>query len=271
MNGWHMARCGRCGLVFTRAVPSASEIGDLYARAYHPGEMYEMHLKELREMVRTGRSRQGFYRNRVFLKRFRPRPGDRLLEVGCGIGSFLVAARQQGWEVEGVDVSSEALAVSAPIHGITVRHGTLETLDAAPGRYRAIVCWEVLEHLAHPRDFLLRARELLQSDGLLACSVPNNGSRVPAVPHALWGPTALPPVHLNYWNCDSFRILAESSGFRPLRLRPVRSLLGLEVYRDQPLRFLWNQAGALFGLREGPHIYAVLTPVPGAMPRPDPT
>src|SRR5260221_14058834 len=84
MNGWHMARCGRCGLAFTCAVPSASEISDIYAQAYQPGAMYDMHLKELREMVRTGRSSQGFYRNRVFLRRFRPRPGDRLLEVGCG-------------------------------------------------------------------------------------------------------------------------------------------------------------------------------------------
>jgi SAM-dependent methyltransferase len=260
MNGWRMARCGGCHLVHTRAIPDAAEISEVYARAYRPGEMYDMHLQELRDMVRTGRARQGYYRNRVFLKRFKPRPGDRLLEVGCGIGAFLVAAHQRGWDVQGLDVSSEALAVSESIHRLPVRQGTLDAFDAPPGTFKAIVCWEVLEHLADPRGFLRRARSLLRTDGLLACSVPNLGPRVPSVPHERWGPTALPPVHLNFWDTGSFARFVEASGFRPLYLAPKRSLAGMAVFDKRPAAFLLNQLGALLHLREGAHIYAVLTP-----------
>src|SRR5713101_6462479 len=97
MNGWSMAQCATCGLVYTCDVPTAGQIQAVYDRAYQPGEMYDMHLKELDEVIRTGRSRQGFYRTHCFLGRYRPRPGDKLLEVGCGIGTFLVAASQRGW------------------------------------------------------------------------------------------------------------------------------------------------------------------------------
>jgi SAM-dependent methyltransferase len=260
MNGWQMDRCVTCGLIYARAIPSADQIGEIYAQAYRPGQMYDMHLKKLQEMIRTGRSHQGFYRNRLFLKRFKPNQGDRLLEVGCGIGSFMVAARLEGWEVEGIDVSSEALAVSAPIHGLPVRHGTLDSLHFAPNHYKAIVCWEVLEHLVSPRNFMAQARRLLRDDGIFACSVPNNGTRVPALPHDRWGPTALPPVHLNFWDRASFGAFVDANGFQSLHLAPKRSLLGMAAFKNRPWSLLLNQIGALLSLREGEHLYAILAP-----------
>ncbi len=264
MNEWVMARCNQCGLVYTRDVPSQEEIRKLYNMAYMPGQLYDKHLRQLQEMVRTGRARQGFYRNRLFLKRFKPKRGARLLEVGCGIGIFLVAAKQAGWDVEGIDVSSEALAVSTPIHQLPVHHGTLEDLDFQPHTYKAIVCWEVLEHLANPRRFLARARALLRDDGLLVCSVPNTGPRVPNAPPSLWGPAALPPIHLNFWSCDSFRTFIEGCGFRPLYLAPKRILRGMAYFKNRPFQLIWNQAAALLHMREGATIFAVITPISGA-------
>jgi len=87
------------------------------------------------------------------------------------------------------------------------------------------------------------------------------GRDVPAIPHARWGPASLPPVHLNFWDCDLSGTLAEASGFRSLLLLPVRSLVGMTAFHGQPVRFCGIKWGRFFGLREGSHIYAVLTPV----------
>jgi len=138
-------------------------------------------------MVRTGRSRQGFYRNRVFSSGSDPGPATGFLRWGAGSEASWWPRASRAGRSRASMFRPRRSRCRHPSTGSRFRHGTLETLDAAPGRYRAIVCWEVLEHLAHPRDFLLRARELLQSDGLLACSVPNNGSRVPAVPTRFGG------------------------------------------------------------------------------------
>ncbi len=260
LNHWEMARCTRCGLLYTGDVPSPGKIREIYEEAYTPGKLYDRHLIALQHMLKTGRTRQGFYRNYVFLKRYRPNPGDRLLKLGCGIGTFLLAAKRAGWAAEGVDVSPTALAASASVHRIPVHQGTIESLALAPGAYRAVVCWEFLEHLPFPGEVLRRARELLRADGILVCSVPNHGPRVPRLA-SRWGPASLPPVHLNFWSRDSFRIFAERNGFRPILLVAKRSLLGLASARKHPFRSIFSQLGALVGLCEGPQIFAVLAPL----------
>lgn len=179
LNGWVMVKCSVCDLIYTRDLPSSQQISEIYNNAYQKDGLYDAHLKELDMMIKTGHSNQGLYRNRLFLKRFKPKPGEKLLEIGCGIGTFLIAAKQRGWQVEGVDISAQALEVSRNIHGLPVRPGTLEDIDGTSNTYKAIVCWEVLEHLSSPRRFIQHARKLLRSDGLFVCSVPNSSNKVP--------------------------------------------------------------------------------------------
>jgi len=265
MNGWAMLRCSRCGLVYTAEVPSQDDLQKIYDRVYEPGQLYSMHLEELERLKKGQKVSQGFYRNRVFLHRFRPNPGDRLLEVGCGVGAFLVAAKNAGWAPEGVDLSEEVLRSSASVHGLPVHHGTLEDLPLPAGAYRAIVCWEVLEHLPYPGCFLRRVRDLLTGDGVFACSVPNSGRRVPRFVDQL-GPASVPPIHLNFWDCTSFRAFSRANGFRPLYLAPKKSLRSLAGAREHRLRWFLNQIGALVGLREGGNVFAVLARDSGPVP-----
>jgi SAM-dependent methyltransferase len=49
-----------------------------------------------------------------------PRPGERILDLGCGDGALTVEIRAAGAEVLGVDLSDELLAV-AKMKGLTVR------------------------------------------------------------------------------------------------------------------------------------------------------
>ncbi|QPD03634.1 MAG: hypothetical protein Nkreftii_001408 [Candidatus Nitrospira kreftii] len=259
LNGWVLARCSLCDLVYTRDLPTSEKIGQVYNEAYERDGLYDAHLKQLDMMIKTGRSRQGFYRNRLFLKRFKPQPGEKLLEIGCGIGAFLVAAHQRGWQVEGVDISARALEVSCNIHGLTVYHGTLEEINVPVGTYKAIVCWEVLEHLPSPRQFLQHAKKLLRNDGLFVCSIPNCSDKVPLFVDKL-GPASVPPVHLNFWTLASFKRFSELNGFRVVHLFTKRNLMAMAGAKKRPLQLAWKQLAAIIGLLEGPNIYAVLTP-----------
>src|SRR5207249_2479651 len=53
----------------------------------------------------------------------------KLLEIGCGGGSFLAGMRDLGWEVEGIDFDPVAVDHARRQYGLDVRHGLLEDED----------------------------------------------------------------------------------------------------------------------------------------------
>jgi len=244
--------------------PDDASLQDIYNKVYVSGGLYQPHLKQLEEIRTLGASRQGFYRNHMFLKRFKPANGDRLLEVGCGVGAFLVAARNAGWMAEGVDLSEEALQASASVHGIPVHHGTLETVSLTNAPYAALVCWEVMEHLVQPSRFLARARELLSPGGLFVCSVPNEGSKVPRYVKQL-GAASVPPIHLNFFDRQSLTRLFEQNGFIPVSVVSQKILWSMAGRSEHMVRWFFDQCLALVGITEGPHLFAVARSKSGAV------
>ncbi|MBQ1188434.1 MAG: methyltransferase domain-containing protein [Peptococcaceae bacterium] len=53
-------------------------------------------------------------------------PGKRLLDLGCGTGSISIPLAQKGYQVTGVDLSEEMLAVAREkaMNGICISTGT---------------------------------------------------------------------------------------------------------------------------------------------------
>jgi len=148
---------------------------------------------------------------------------------------------------------------SQMFHGLPVRCGKIEELSFEAASYKAVICWEVMEHLVSPRNFLSKVRSILRPDGIFVCSVPNSSNKVP-YPKVL-GPASIPPIHLNFWDCHSLRLLFELNGFRVVHLAPKRILRTLIDYRRRPIYFMLKQISAFLGMAEGLNIYAVAVPV----------
>ena len=99
----------------------------------------------------------------------------RLLELGCGEGAFSAAAKRRfGAECWAMEYNpAVAMKASAVLDRVLVGDAD-QHIDELPDDYfDAIVCNDVLEHLAYPQETLMRLRPKLRTGGVVVASIPN--------------------------------------------------------------------------------------------------
>lgn len=145
-----------------------------------------------------------------------PQRGE-LLDVGCGTGNFLAAARQAGYRVTGTELDRNATQFAkerlglARVFPLTIA----EFADRfASERFDVVTFFEVLEHQAEPAAFLRNVKCCLKPHGTIALSVPNRE-------RWMTGPDVLdyPPNHFLRWNPASLRKFLGMQGFEMLNVR----------------------------------------------------
>jgi SAM-dependent methyltransferase len=103
----------------------------------------------------------------------RPTPGrNRLLDIGCGNGDFLIRAKDAGWEVTGLDFDPVA-AQTAQRRGVEARVGKLEDSPYVEASFDVITANQVIEHAHDPAAFLRSCWHLLKPGGRLWIGTPN--------------------------------------------------------------------------------------------------
>jgi len=147
--------------------------------------------------------------------------GRRVLDVGCGQGEFVGFLEEHGFDAEGVEPSSEAVALACEL-GRKVLSGTLrpvaDAVQAGDTRsYDLIALINVLEHVPNPCSVLKDVRAALSSEGLMCVRVPNDFSLLQEAALAVtgnerWWITA--PDHINYFEAASLQSLLRSHGFK---------------------------------------------------------
>lgn len=100
----------------------------------------------------------------------KPRPGARVLDVGCGMGGVLVSFAFEGCEVVGFDYGADYIEKGRRL-GLDLRTGGFETIaDEAP--FDLIMMSHVLEHVSDPIGFARSAAQALADDGACYIEVP---------------------------------------------------------------------------------------------------
>jgi 2-polyprenyl-3-methyl-5-hydroxy-6-metoxy-1,4-benzoquinol methylase len=116
--------------------------------------------------------------HKAFFKYFPSNVRGKLLDVGCGDGRFLRHAKEQGFEVWGIDFDKKSVENVKRNLGInTVFAMSLEEFYEYAKeknlKFDVITFFEVLEHQDKPREFLEMVKGLLKEGGYIAGSVPN--------------------------------------------------------------------------------------------------
>ena len=145
-----------------------------------------------------------------------PSAGPRLLEVGCGYGLFLAAARDRGYDVAGVELSQPAARHAREAFGLAVEQGQLAEAKLS-GRFDVITAWDTLEHVPDPVAFLRTARGLLADDGVLAFSTPYFSSLPARLLRTRWW-TLKPAEHIWHYTPEHHRLVLARAGLVVTRI-----------------------------------------------------
>jgi SAM-dependent methyltransferase len=246
-----LRRCPGCGLAWLErpAAASAATYEDTYFNDYAqhamPGGIDDVppHIDE----------------RLADLKTLLGRPG-RFLDIGCGYGNVLHAAREAGWNAEGLDVSQWGAEHVRRTRGIHVTVGDVFSADFGADAFDTIHLSHSLEHMPEPRAALDRIRQWLRPEGVVLIEVPNQLDELYAVVRwRLMGRYVPPPVansHEFFFSSRSLALMLEATGYRIHMLRTERR----NIDNDSRLPFGATIKRAIFDverrLHRGPNIVA---------------
>lgn len=157
------------------------------------------------------------------------KPGGKLLDVGCGNGSFLKLARSCGWEVVGLDPDPKAIQ-NAKNYGLEAYIGGIEYFTGEEELFDFISLNHVIEHVHNPVATLKSCYALLKPGGRLWVETPNIDSIGYARFKRYWRGLEV-PRHLVLFNLKSLSNALIKAGFHDIEEHPRPSPC-LWIYKE---------------------------------------
>ena len=142
----------------------------------------------------------------------------KVLDIGCGNGSFLARVANAGWTVCGIEPDEKAVD-RCRMKGLNVMTGGMEKLARfSANTFDWVTLSHVIEHVHDPRMLLLETLRVLKPGGLLWLETPNIQSKGHRKYGVYWRGLEV-PRHLVIFNRSSLSGLLDQSGFTGIRWR----------------------------------------------------
>lgn len=211
-------QCGNCTLRFTQDVPDEDSIGP-----YYQSQDYISHTNTDKGLLNKlyQRVRKLTLEQKANLVISNTRSKGKILDIGAGIGAFLSAMKEKGWEIKGIEPDSGARKNAQELFGLNLDQPS-ELQNLQPASFDAITLWHVLEHVHQLHDYVEHLKNLLTTNGRIFIAVPNYTSVDAAAYRNFWAAYDV-PRHLYH--------------FTPIAIEKLMSQHGLAVMDKKPMWF----------------------------------
>ncbi|MFH1457041.1 MAG: class I SAM-dependent methyltransferase [Patescibacteria group bacterium] len=197
-HNFEILRCVNCKLVRTFPIPD-------YTIERYREYGIERYVKNKKLVV----SFMKIIFNEV--KKFKTK--GKLLEVGCNLGYFLEIAKNNGFDIRGVELDDKAVNYANDLlgRGIVLR-STLEQANFPNNNFDIIVLSHVLEHLIDIPGFLKEIKRILNKQGIIAIASPNFDGLCVKIKKEKW-PGLRPDEHVWQLSKNTIQKLLKKEGF----------------------------------------------------------
>lgn len=213
-------RCAACGSASLDPVPPADVIAGFYPPDYtfRAAAATEPLLRRWLRALEWRLFYRPQYRGRLrSIRRVTGLVTGRVLEVGCGSGTFLQMLAGAGFEPRGLDISPEDTKYARDVLGLAVTEGDLATAAADDERYDAALLFYVVEHVPDPAALVRQAFTVLRPGGWIVVAVPVIDSVQARVFGARWSQVTEAPRHITLPSRRGLSLVLERAGFTDVR------------------------------------------------------
>lgn len=163
----NLVKCRGCGLVRLNPRYDEEDEKKFYASKHFEWEYIETWTTE----------RMGIFKHNLkMLNAYKK--GGRLLDFGCGIGLFLKIARDNGWDVMGIDISTGAVEYARLTFGIEIIESSMEEANFKDDFFDAVVAFNIIGQLSDPLKELKEIHRVLKENGIISIRVPSPGFNI---------------------------------------------------------------------------------------------
>lgn len=174
----HNVVCRRCGLVYASPRLDRDDLDEFYRRRVYP--QFLGPDGRFTERLINAATKEAAVTFRHFANELELRD-KAVLEIGCGLGHFLVLCRGAGARVQGVELDGLYADYAEREHELPIVRNHIEHVEFKHP-FDVVAMFHVVEHLEDPVALLTSVRRLLAPNGRLLIEVPN-----------LAGPWRVPP------------------------------------------------------------------------------
>ena len=232
--------CDHCGLLFTNPMPREDELANYYTHLYrwdYQGAVDGPKQRHLRKRLVEARHRASQL-SRLLGER------SRTLDFGCGTGEFIGQLLSGGHDAHGFEPGKTYGDYARSEHGERVQIRTWQDADY-DGKFDAVTCFHVLEHLRDPIAALRQMARWTHPDGYVYVEVPNMGEAT-----SVKGFGGFHFAHVLGFNHHNLLLAASQVGLQPKVIVADTAIIfehGEGVCRDREARCGRELARELYG------------------------
>lgn len=168
------------------------------------------------------------------------KPGSRILDIGCGVGTIGFYLANKGFTVDGYDASSDAINIAnefkkySGFKNIKFFHEDVQNIKIIE-KYNCIICTEVIEHIENDKKMIKKIYALLKHGGILLLSTPSQNAPL----HRLGFLKKFDREvgHLRRYESEPLLKLFDSSKFTVIRCNKVESILRNSMFTFSSMGF----------------------------------